>query len=877
MNLRNSARVRCTRLAAIALLAGALVVPTSASAAASSPGRGRGEVEQVLQRLVQALNTKDLDAAMALYALPDPSATTRKRQELHGALGLDSFACEARVGLLTQRGAAAGAVVYTEATFREAGRLQVNAGWSTLEFRRFGDAWRIISDEPRDYARTRFTDLAFGIEPDSGTMTGSATLRIGALLPGEDNLLLGLNRGLEVRAARDGAGHDLPFARLADAVRLTLPAPLRRGDSLTVRLDYDGRLFNESQARGYSQVSIAPEGSFASWVTSWYPLLPGPGGRSRGRITVTAPAGLTVVASGHLQEKTVEGPRERHVFTVGSPVDFTFTAARYAHREQDVDGVAVGVYFLGGGERKAELYIAQTARVLRFLRRYYGMYPYDGFAIVEIPRSGALGLGGSSEQGMSLFTEGGLPDSTFPLPLVAHEMGHSWWGNHVASSDVMTSEALAQLSAVLAVRELEGERAMRRFLAFGKPEYSQSARLYFTQFAGQPARDLPIGVPRPGSENAGLLHDLADTKGHFVYDMLRGTLGEEPFRAGLRRAITDFATKPLAVRDLQTEWERASGKKLDRFFEQWCRRSGAPEFALRDTVVTEGGRSVVRGRITQLRDLYEVEAEVVAVLAGGEHVERVRVAQRETPFSFTLAEAPRAVLFDPDYRILRWTGDVENREVVQQCRQLAGQGRVGEAVARLDSCLSSDPETPETRLELGLCHQRAGQFDRAETAFRSVVERDRLHPLMGPAPAASLLHLGEVCDLQGRREEALGWYRRVLELPDEPGARESARALIREPYASPVPPPADSLRRYAGDWVMAGSMEFAVRVNEGGGLTVASPRIGESALEWVSGSRFDILSRPGTSIEFLAAQDGKVDRAVLRQGAAELPVVRRAP
>ena len=877
MTFRNPARVCCMRLTALALLAGMLIAPPSAPAAAAPSSRLRGEVEAVLRRLVEAMNAKDLDATMALYALPDSSATTHKRQEFQGIFSLDSLACEGHAGRIAGSGAAAEAVVCAEVTYRENARLQQAARWSTLKLRRLGSTWKITSDEPREYVQTRFTDLAVELEPDSGAMRGVATLRLGALLPGEDELLLGLNRGLSVRSARDGAGRDLPCRRLADAVLLTLPAPLRRGDSLTVQLAYEGTLFNESREQGYSQVSIAPEGSFASWVTNWYPAVPGSGGKSRGRISMTAPAGLTVVASGHLQGKTVEGGRVRHVFTVDSPVDFTFTAARYAHREQDVDGVAVGVYFLGGGERKAELYITETARVLRFLRRYYGMYPYDGFALVEIPRSGALGLGGSSEQGMSLFTEGGLPDSTFPLPLVAHEMGHSWWGNHVASGDAMTSEGLAQLSAVLTVRELQGERAMRRFLACGKPEYAQSARMYFSDFAGQEARDLPLGIPRPGAGNASLLHDLADTKGHFVYDMLRETLGETPFRDGLRRAIADFSAKSFSIQDLQKEWERSSGRNLDRFFAQWCRRPGAPEFALHDTVLTEGGQPVVRGHITQLRDLYEVAVDVVAVLPGGAHVEKVPVSQRETPFSFTLAEAPQAVLLDPDFRVLRWTSDAENREVVRQCRQLGGLGRTSEAVARLDSCLSRDPEAPETRMELGLCQQRAGRFDQAEKAFRAVVDRDRLYPLMGPAVAASALHLGEICDLQGRREEALGWYRRVLELPDEPEAQAQARALTRAPFALATPPPADSLRRYAGTWVTAGSREFTVQVSDAGILTVTSPRTGESALDWVSGSRFDVQSRPGTSIEFLEERGGRVDRAVLRQGTAELPAARRAP
>ena len=102
-----------------------------------------------------------------------------------------------------------------------------------------------------------------------------------------------------------------------------------------------------------------------------------------------------------------------------------------------------------GGEAKAALYMKEAARTLRCERGLYGPYPFDGYAVVEIPSTETGSLGGSSEQGMNLFPVGVLPDDEFPLLLLGHEIGHSGWGNLVGSDDgPILDEGLAQMKAI---------------------------------------------------------------------------------------------------------------------------------------------------------------------------------------------------------------------------------------------------------------------------------------------------------------------------------------------------------------------------------------------------------------------------------------------
>jgi tetratricopeptide (TPR) repeat protein len=864
------------------ILACLLSIALSSSASAQSADvepsdASRAGVEAALQRLGAALTAKTEDAVMACYALSDTAAMKAKRLECEGYLGFDSLACAMHLGRLRTRGDQVEAAVYREIAYQEYQRSQIRAEWLTMTLQPSGDAWRITSETARDVARTRFTTLDVALDPDAGSMSGTAVLRLLVDLPGEDALVLHLNRGLSIVSATDAQGRDLAPRRVADTLILPFSTPLQTGDSTTVRLTYRGTLFNESKELQYSQVSIAPEGSFASWVTSWYPRLPGPKGKSPGRITFDVPAGITVAMTGDLVSRSSSGARERQTFASRVPRSFSFAAAHYAHREETADGIRVGVYFLAGGDAKAARYIPETTRVLRTLRQAYGMYPYDSFDIVEIPKSGALFLGGSSEQGMSLFPTGILPDDSFPLPLISHEMGHSWWGNLIESDQEIIGEGLAQESAVLAIRALRGDGEMRRFLEYGYPAYPQCAERYFTDFAGQEGKDLPIGTERPGTAVRGTLHDLAIVKGHFAYDMLRASIGDRAFLGGLRQILRSHQDTRVTLRDLEEAWETSSRGTQDAFFEQWFYRSGAPEFSFQDTVLAAGAQYQVQGHIDQLREPYQVTAEIVAVLANGVHVERVPVSGPDTPFAFRLGEKPRAVLFDPDYRILRWTSDFKEAPVLDECRRLRSLGKIAEAEAKLDSCIARDQDAARATLERGLCELESGRLDSAAARFGVIARRDRLYPRWNPSLGPALIHLGEIADLQGRREDAIAWYGKAVHLPNDSGIADQARQFLAAPYRTPIPPPADSLARYEGTYAVAGVGEYTIRRNGTGRLCIAGPRAPESGLGWLDGSRFAITARDGYTIEFQTGSDGKVESAVFRGPTFVLAAPRKGP
>ena len=834
------------------LLAAALLA--AAARPASAAGPDRASVQQLLGTMESAVAARDLEGLVVAYDPADANLVTGVRGEARGWFALEGARLTFRLGSLTATPEGLEAVVLRQVRYREHARDQVEARWETMQLRRMAAGWRITGEVERLFARAASTELQVQLHPDKGTMKGSSTLQVEVTAPGEDSLLLLLNRGLTPKSIRDGSGRILRFSREADAIFVPQQHPLRSGARMTLIIDFAGTLFNESREQGYSQVSIAPAGSFASWVTNWYPRLEGSGSKSPGRITFDVPDGVTVASSGRLTESGSARGRSRQVFTVDRPLDFSFAAARYFHRERTVGGVRLGMYLLRGGEAKADLYLREATRVLEYEQALYGPYPFDGYAVVEIPSEVTGGLGGSSEQGMNLFPVGVLPESGFPLLLVAHEMGHSWWGNLLVPRDEpIIDEGLAQTSAVLCLREFQGEKAMRDFLKNGVPGYLQSATQYFLRFAGPGGKDYPLSATAHGADASAALHDIADTKGMFVYEMLREQIGHQPFVAGLRAVAERFAGKTVTLGDLRAAWERASGQDLSAFWGQWMDRSGAPDLTLEWTARPEGRGFLVSGTIAQQGTPYDVVAEVALAYPGRHDTRTVRVSGPSTPFSFRTEQRPEWVVLDPEYKILRWTPAFRNTRLLADAIGLSSMGRSDEAIAKLSEYVDKVPDTLEGRYQLGLALQDAGKLGDAERALRLVLDRYASLGIYEPSVTLSAVHLGQVLDLAGRRNEALAFYRRALELPGQGSAHEEARAGLAGPYRKKEHPPAPSrelLGRLAGTYDGGQGIAFRIGLDENGVLTVSQAGRPTAPLIWIEGKRFRVPGSSGITFEF---------------------------
>lgn len=443
---------------------------------------------------------------------------------------------------------------------------------------------------------------------------------------------------------------------LRHTATVSLEAPLSRGEALAV--SFTLRLQEPSM-----QLMVTDSIALASWVEAWYPVPLSDEGQMQawaaaGSTRFHLPPGWSAVSNGApvtaADRDGADGSGAGVIeWRSEVPVYRSFAAAPYRVARSERDGRAIGVYLLQADSTAAQRQADILSRAISALEEVWGPYPYAGYNIAEIP-DGLTSWSASSEQGFIMaasrnFTEEGN------LPLFAHEAAHGWWGNLVNATGpgaLLVSESLAQYGAVVAIERLEGTDAMNEFLRFSRRGYNQyqSAHGYF--------EIVRHGGDKPLAElaNDRWDHNLSDSKGHWVYHMLRDRVGDELFFDVLRGLIRDHSGRALSLDELRAAFVEAAPHDpgMPAFMEQWLERTGVPVLEYRWWSV-DGGEAV-HFEITQAQaELYDIELTVEVETVNGHRVHHeVHVTDRVHEVRLPAHARPVQVRLDPDHRLLHW-------------------------------------------------------------------------------------------------------------------------------------------------------------------------------------------------------------------------------
>lgn len=116
------------------------------------------------------------------------------------------------------------------------------------------------------------------------------------------------------------------------------------------------------------------------------------------------------------------------------------------------------------------------------------------------------------------------------------------------------------------------------------------------------------------------------------------------------------------------------------------------------------------------------------------------------------------------------------------------QGRFDDAIMLCLQELKARPTYASARVVLGRAYLESGDSVKAEEEFHRVVE-------LSPENLRARMHLGQICEAQGRVEEAIGHYEKALEFSSL--NRELRASLLR--LQASISPPAPSVYPQASD------------------------------------------------------------------------------
>jgi aminopeptidase N len=156
--------------------------------------------------------------------------------------------------------------------------------------------------------------------------------------------------------------------------------------------------------------------------------------------------------------------------------------------------------------------------------------------------------------------------------LMAHELGHSWWGNLVtcaSAKDMWINEGMASYAVHLFSEYTYGKKNYLRTVQ--QNHYQVLRRAHIVEKGYRPVAEVPHRY----------------TYGMHVYDKgaviahnLRTYMGDSLFRIGLQYITQNYAFKNINTFEFRDALSYASGLDLDAFFEDWLFLGGFPHFEI---------------------------------------------------------------------------------------------------------------------------------------------------------------------------------------------------------------------------------------------------------------------------------------------------------
>ncbi len=500
--------------------------------------------------------------------------------------------------------------------------------------------------------------FALELQDQADRILGTADVNLRFVSEGETSLRFDLTnrdtatgRGMTVSAV-SAAGVSLAFTHRDNALTITLPRRFEKDQRLHVQIAYAGvpasglKIANNKHGDRTFFSDNWPDKA-----RNWLPTVDHPYDKATSEMVVTAPAHYQVVSNGLLVEEIdLPGSRRRTHWRQSVPIApwlYVLGVARFAVQHVDTfQGKAIQTWVYAQDRDAGFHDFAVTTRdVLEFYSNKVGPFSYEKLANVQ-----SNSVSGGMEAASAIFySEGSVTGdrSVRWRNVVIHEIAHQWFGNAVTESDwddVWLSEGFATYFTLLYIEHAYGrdeflsglEDSRRRVIEFDKlrPDY----------------RVVHDNLSDMSQVTTGQIYQ----KGSWLLHMLRGMIGDEAFWSGIRSYYRAHQDGHATTADFRAEMERASGKDLRVFFDQWLTRGGLVRLD-GDWTYSAAAKSIAI-RLTQ-RDrarLFAMPLQVGVYTAGSTTptITTVQLSDASHQFQIAAVQRPDRVVLDPNHVVL---------------------------------------------------------------------------------------------------------------------------------------------------------------------------------------------------------------------------------
>jgi len=306
----------------------------------------------------------------------------------------------------------------------------------------------------------------------------------------------------------------------------------------------------------------------------------------------------------------------------------------YAHPEGINDSILIQNFIYNNAaylsQKKSE--INETVELIELYSELFSIYPFESekYGHCVAPMGG-----GMEHQTMTTL-------SSFSYYLVAHELGHQWFGDNVTCGtwqDIWINEGFASYTEYLALQMLK----------------SQASADDWMVLAQNYAKERPYGsvyVPFEEAGNIGRIFDyrLSYKKGAAIIHMLRFELNNDTiFFNTLKEFQRKYSDSVAIGLDFKEVIEDQSGMDFTAFFDQWYFGQGFPAFNISwgqksDTLVIESSQTGSSG----LTPFFKMPIELLVQMGEKDTLVRVFQSANFNEFKINVSDIVTGISLDPN-------------------------------------------------------------------------------------------------------------------------------------------------------------------------------------------------------------------------------------